>query len=82
MTKPKRVKWVAVFETHIPEEAHIIAGKLDEADVANVINGDTTRAFGFLIGRGARIEVLVDAADFLRAQELLNEVENHDDPAE
>lgn len=73
MDKYKRRKWVSVFETHLPEEAHIIAAKLEAADIPTVINGDTTRAFGFLIGRGAKIEVMVDAADAVAAKALLSE---------
>ncbi len=73
MDKNKRRKWVVVFETHLPEEAHIITAKLHSANIPAVIYGDTTRAFGFLVGRGAKIEVMVDAADLIIAQEILAE---------
>lgn len=81
MNKYKRRKWVAVFETHLPEEAHIIAAKLEAADIPTVINGDTTRAFGFLIGRGAKIEVMVDAEDLAMAEELLTAASEDDEDA-
>jgi hypothetical protein len=73
MDKSKRRKWAVVFETHLPEEAHIITAKLHAANIPAVIYGDTTRAFGFLVGRGAKIEVMVDAEDLIMAREILAE---------
>lgn len=71
MNQSDRVKWVAIYTTHIPEEAHIISTKLDAAGITAIINGDTTRAFGFLVGRGAAIEVMVDIADAAAAEAVL-----------
>jgi hypothetical protein len=82
MDKQKRRKWLPVFETHLPEEAHIISAKLQAAAIPSVIQGDTTRAFGFLIGRGAKIEVMVDAADLVMAQEILSEVSEEAEDAD
>jgi len=82
MDKYKRRKWVPVFETHLPEEAHIITAKLQAASIPAVIQGDTTRAFGFLIGRGAKIEVMVDAADLVLAQEILSEASEEAEDAD
>lgn len=79
MTEGDRTKWVAVFTTHIPEEAAIISGRLEDEGIPTVINGDTTRAFGMLMGRGARIEVMVDIADVLRAETLVNSDETTPD---
>ena len=82
MSNPKETKWVAVYETHLPEFAHLMAAKLESEGIGSVIQGDTTRAFGFLMGRGARIEVMVDIADAIRAAELLENLDDDDDVAE
>jgi hypothetical protein len=82
VANPKETKWVAVYETHLPEFAHLMAAKLESEGIATVIQGDTTRAFGFLVGRGAKIEVMVDVADAIRATAILEEPEDDDDIAE
>ena len=65
-------RWIAVYITHNPQEAHIILGRLRAHDIPAMIHQEAgATALGITFGNLGEIKVLVSPADYERAAELL-----------
>jgi hypothetical protein len=84
MSEPEKSKrkWVVVFETHSDEIAQIIAGSLQDAGIETVVDGQTSIAFGGMIGLGNVIRVFVDAEDEQDALAIIEADDEEENPHE
>ncbi len=74
MQKPTPVDWVTAYTAHNLPEAYLVAGRLKNAGIINFIKPDSLgQIYGFNVGLHSGVEVLVNEADYERAEEVLRE---------
>ena len=76
MQKSTPVDWVTAYTAHNLPEAYLVAGRLENAGIINFIKPDSVgQIYGFTVGRHSGVEVLVNEADYERAEAVLRQIQ-------
>ncbi len=64
--------WMVVYVTNNPQEAHIVAGRLEHEGIKTIVHQEAgASAIGISVGLLGEVKVLVSAADYDAALDIL-----------